>query len=51
VFYGIREILEDADLCEHIKISPGIKGKTFIIQGYGNVNKILNISNLGGILY
>jgi len=31
VFYGIREILEDPSLCEIIKVSPGIKGKNFII--------------------
>ena len=37
MFYGIREILEDAELCHHINAAPGVKGKTIIIQGFGNV--------------
>lgn len=31
VFYGMREILEDPELCSYLKVSPGVKGKNFII--------------------
>lgn len=37
MFYGIQEILTIPKFCEMFKISPGIKDKTVIIQGIGNV--------------
>ncbi len=37
VFYGIREALMNADDIKHLGLSPGIEGKTMIIQGLGNV--------------
>lgn len=37
MFYGTEEILKNKKFCERYKISPGVKGKTVIIQGIGNV--------------
>lgn len=37
VFYCTREILNNAEQAEKLGISPGLKGKKFIIQGFGNV--------------
>jgi len=37
VFYGIREVLNNVKLCKQYHIEPGMKGKTMIIQGFGNV--------------
>lgn len=31
VFYGIREIMEDAELCDYIGVRPGLKGTKFIV--------------------
>lgn len=37
VFYGIREAFEHEELCEKMQCFKGLKGKSYIIQGYGNV--------------
>jgi len=37
VFYGIRELLNSEEFVNKMNLSKGIKGKTFVIQGYGNV--------------
>ena len=37
VFYGIREIVSNEDLAKKHGFSVGLKGKTFIVQGFGNV--------------
>lgn len=37
VFYGVREFLNDTALMQKNGITPGIDGKTMIIQGFGNV--------------
>lgn len=37
VFYGIRELCNDAKLMAKVKLSTGIEGKTMVIQGLGNV--------------
>lgn len=37
VFYGIQEALNIPKFCEKYKLEPGIKGKTVIVQGIGNV--------------
>lgn len=37
VFYGIQEVLNIPKFCEKFKLSPGVKGKTVIVQGIGNV--------------
>lgn len=37
VFYGIRELFSNEEACKKYNISTGVKGKTFIVQGFGNV--------------
>ncbi len=37
VLCGLQEILNDRDTCRKYRIHRGLKGKTAIIQGYGNV--------------
>jgi glutamate dehydrogenase (NAD(P)+) len=37
VFYGIRDFLEDTQFCGEIGIPAGLKGRTFVMQGYGAV--------------
>ena len=37
VFYGIRETLTNSDATKKFKLDPGVDGKTFVVQGFGNV--------------
>lgn len=37
VYYCTRELLSYKNYCEKIKVTQGIKGKTFIVQGFGAV--------------
>ncbi|EFA84685.1 NAD-dependent glutamate dehydrogenase [Heterostelium album PN500] len=37
VFYGIREFLSYEEVLQKTGLTPGIKGKKIIIQGFGNV--------------
>lgn len=37
VFYGIREACSDKDEMTKLGLSPGLEGKTVVIQGLGNV--------------
>jgi len=37
VFYGIRELMDNEDFAKKLGMTKGIAGKTFIIQGFGNV--------------
>lgn len=37
VYYGLRVLLEDKSFCEKAGFNTGIDGKSFIIQGFGNV--------------
>jgi len=37
VFYGIREVLDQKDDMKAIGLTPGMEGKTIVIQGLGNV--------------
>ncbi len=64
VYYGIRQFLSYADDCKALKMSPGIAGKTMVIQGLGNVGSysgsisqdegdavIIGISEIEGTIY
>eukprot|EP00345_Euplotes_harpa_P018467 CAMPEP_0168334432 /NCGR_PEP_ID=MMETSP0213-20121227/10265_1 /TAXON_ID=151035 /ORGANISM="Euplotes harpa, Strain FSP1.4" /LENGTH=519 /DNA_ID=CAMNT_0008339077 /DNA_START=102 /DNA_END=1661 /DNA_ORIENTATION=+ len=37
VFYGIREMLNNDEFVKKAKLTKGIEGKTFIVQGFGAV--------------
>jgi glutamate dehydrogenase (NAD(P)+) len=37
VFYGLREALSHADDMKALGLEPGVKGKTVVVQGLGNV--------------
>lgn len=37
VFYAAREVLSNEKVAKRLGVEPGIKGKTFIVQGFGNV--------------
>ncbi len=37
VFYGLREAMSNREDMKKLGLTPGIKGKTFIVQGLGNV--------------
>jgi glutamate dehydrogenase (NAD(P)+) len=37
VFYGIRECMSHADDMQRLGLTPGIAGKTMVVQGLGNV--------------
>lgn len=37
VYYGLRELCKNEKVMNELKLSPGIEGKTMVIQGLGNV--------------
>ena len=37
VYYATRQILNNAEIAEKLGVSQGLKGKTFMVQGFGNV--------------
>lgn len=64
VFYGIRQFLSYAEDCKELKMTPGIAGKTMVIQGLGNVGSysgsisqeegdavIIGVSEIEGTIY
>lgn len=64
VFYGIREACSFAEDMEKLGLAPGIKGKTMVIQGLGNVGSytakisqdeggavIVGVSEVEGAIY
>lgn len=63
VFYGIREFLSYEEVLKKTGLTPGLRGKRIIIQGYGNVGywaakffaeagaKIVAVAELGGAVY
>eukprot|EP00249_Psilotum_nudum_P033436 c50504_g1_i1 orf=1-459(-) len=39
VFFCLREFFDNKGLTEKLALNPGIQGKTFIVQGFGNVGQ------------
>ncbi|MFG0318884.1 MAG: Glu/Leu/Phe/Val dehydrogenase [Planctomycetota bacterium JB042] len=39
VFYGTREAMSREEDMKKLKLTPGTKGKTVVVQGYGNVGR------------
>eukprot|EP00270_Netrium_digitus_P012616 TRINITY_DN4119_c0_g1_i1.p1 TRINITY_DN4119_c0_g1~~TRINITY_DN4119_c0_g1_i1.p1 ORF type:complete len:506 (+),score=121.87 TRINITY_DN4119_c0_g1_i1:43-1560(+) len=39
VFFVLREFLNDEGLTGRLNMRPGVKGKSFIVQGFGNVGR------------
>ena len=37
IFYGLQECLNDESIMKSVGLEPGLKGKTVIVQGFGNV--------------
>lgn len=37
VFYATRQVLNHNQIIKNLDVEKGIKGKTFIVQGFGNV--------------
>lgn len=63
VYFGIREALSIKEDCDKLGLSTGLAGKTFVIQGFGNVGfhtakfvhegggKIIAIAEWDGAIY
>lgn len=39
VYYGLRQLLDDKSFADRVGLSTGIAGKTFGVQGFGNVGE------------
>ncbi|XP_024391851.1 uncharacterized protein [Physcomitrium patens] len=52
VFFCLRDFLDDEALVDKLGLTTGIKGKTFIVQGFGNVGRhtIDYIYDAGGLI-
>lgn len=52
VYYGIRQLLNEAEFVSKYNWSTGIEGKTFAVQGFGNVGYWASkfIANDGGLI-
>lgn len=37
VYFGLRELMSYPTFYEKVGLKPGLKDKTFIVQGFGNV--------------
>lgn len=37
VYFGIRTVLEDSEIARSLNLTPGVTGKTVVVQGLGNV--------------
>lgn len=52
VYFGLKQALENKGDMKKLNLEPGLPGKTFIIQGFGNVgyHAAINIQTGGGII-
>jgi glutamate dehydrogenase (NAD(P)+) len=37
VYFVTKSVLDNKDICKALNVSTGLKGKTFTVQGFGNV--------------
>ena len=63
VFYATKQVLDNALVCKNLGVERGLKGKTFIVQGFGNVGywaskflvdegaKLIGVSEFDGSIY
>lgn len=63
VFYATRQVLSNAKVAKKLGVEPGIKGKSFIVQGFGNVGywaskffveegaKLVGVAEFDGSIY
>lgn len=64
VYHGLRNVCDDLNLMKKFNLSPGLKNKTIVVQGFGNVGyfsakylsqkgkaKIIAIAEYEGIVY
>lgn len=63
VFYSTRQLLDDAWTTKKLGVEKGIAGKTFIVQGFGNVGywaskffveagaKLVGVAEVGGSVH
>lgn len=63
VYYATRQILNNAKMTDKLGVEPGLKGKTFMVQGFGNVGywasrffikegaKLIGVAEFDGSIY
>lgn len=63
VFYATRQVLANTRVCKNLGVETGIRGKTFTVQGFGNVGywaskffteegaKLVGVSEFDGSVY
>lgn len=63
VFYCARQVLTNEKVAKNLGVEPGIRGKTFIVQGFGNVGywaskffveegvKLVGVAEFDGSIY
>lgn len=63
VYYATKQILNNLKMTERLGVTPGIRGKTFMVQGFGNVGywasrffvnegaKLIGVAEFDGSIY
>jgi len=63
VFYATKQILNSAEVAQRLGVTTGLEGKTFIVQGFGNVGywaskffteagaKLIGVAEYDGSIY
>jgi glutamate dehydrogenase (NAD(P)+) len=63
VFYATKQILNSAEVAQRLGVTTGLQGKTFIVQGFGNVGywaskffteagaKLIGVAEYDGSIY
>jgi len=62
-YYVTKTLLDNQDICNTLNLSPGLRGKTFTVQGFGNVGyfaskyfteagaRLIGVAELDGSVY